>query len=251
MLAFLLVIASLIALYEVAQTPRAFSNEANSLDSVHTIRNFYAGLDEFMETGDASAVSRTVAPGALAFVPEQGAMGADSGLLTYLLALRSTYPQLRFTVEKIDAGGDIAIASVRRSGATAVSALGMPSTSGTSQEFFRVRDAALSSTGQWRRALMLLHPLTAPPMLTNIYQPGGHLAIAELTFLSGKYHLEPIEGPALVIIQHGHLTLAGNGANQILDLATGATSVPGPHERAVAGPGQAICHSGQLGIHME
>ena len=87
--------ASLIALYEVAQTPRALSNSATSPDSIQTIRRFYAGLNEYLETGDASAVSTTLAPGALAFAPEEGVMGQDSGLLTYLLALRSTNPDLR------------------------------------------------------------------------------------------------------------------------------------------------------------
>jgi hypothetical protein len=239
LLAVFFLVASLFALYEVTQTPRAFSDEANSLDSVHTIRNFYAGLDEFMETGDASAVSRTVAPGALAFVPDQGAMGADSGLLTYLLALRSTYPQLRYTVEKIDAGGDIAIASVGRSGAPDVSALGTPGTVGISQEFFRVQDGRIVRHWTTAPGSVLLHPLTVSPMPVAAYQP-GHLAIAEFAFSPGKDDLETIEGPALVIVQHGRLTLAGDGFSQILDLATGATSVPGPFEQATAGPGQAI-----------
>lgn len=240
LLAFLLILASSIALYEVAQTPRAFSKGANSLGTIRTIRNFYAGLDEFMETGDASAVSKTLAPGALAFAPEQGAMGEDSGLLTYLLALRSTYPQLRLTVEQIDAGGDIAVASVRRTGIAGVSAPSFPSASGTSQEFFRVRDGRIVE--HWTTALgfALLHPLTVPPTPVTVHQP-AHLSIAELTFSSSKYDLEePIEGPALVIVQRGRLTLAGDGFSQILDLATGAVSVPGPHQRAVADPGQAI-----------
>jgi hypothetical protein len=76
-------------------------------------------------------------------------------------------------------------------------------------------------------------------MPVSVYQP-GHLAIAELAFSPGKDDLEPIEGPAIVIVQRGHLTLAGDGSSQILDLPTGAISVPAPLERATAGPGQAI-----------
>ncbi len=238
-LAVFFLVTSLFALYQVAQMPRGFSNDAHASASVRTIRDFYAGLDEFMETGDISAVSNTVAPDALAFVPEQGAMGADSGLLTYLLALRSTHPHLRFTIEEIDAGGEIAVASVRRSGTPDVSPLGAQWTAGISQEFFRVHEGRIVRHWTTAPGSVLVHPLTISPMLVSVYQP-GHLAIAELIFSPGEDDLEPIEGPALIIVQHGQLTLAGNGFSQIVDLATGATSRGGSLERATAGPGQAI-----------
>ena len=207
------------------------SNAANPSQSIQTIRRFYAGLNEYLETGEPAAVAQTLAPDALAFVPEQGAMGDDSGLMTYLLALRSTYPQLRFTVDRIDAGDDIAIASVHMSGTGGAR--------GASQEFFRVRDGRIVQHWTTAPSSMLEHPLITTPQPVNVIQP-GHLAIAEITFTPHEEDVYAIDGPALVIVQHGSLTLIGDGASQILDIATGATTVPGPNDRATAGPGQAI-----------
>lgn len=225
-------------MHQVAKIPGASLGAANSSSSIQTIRTFYAGLNAYLETGDASAVSQTLAPDALAFVPEQGAMGEDSGLLTYLLALRSTVPKLRFTVEGIDAGGDIAIASVRTSGRADASAA-MPGASEISQEFFRVRDGRIVQHWTTAPNSLLVHPLTILPMRIEVIQP-SHLAIAELTFPAGQDDSQPIDGPALVIVQSGRLTLTGNGSSQILDLATGGTSVPGPNKSSSARPGQAI-----------
>jgi hypothetical protein len=239
LLAFLLVLASLIALYEVAQTPRASSHDAQSLDSIRTIRRFYAGLNAFMDTGDANAVANSLAPGALAFAPDQGVMGQDSGLLTYLLALRSTYPKLRFTVEQIDAGDDIAIATVRRSGAADHSDLGLLSTSGTSREFFRVRDGRIVQHWSTAPESMLRYSLTVPPVPVTVFQP-GHLAIAELTFAPNQHDPHLITGPALVFIHGGRRTLTGDGSAKILDIATGITSAPELNEGSAAGPGQAL-----------
>jgi ketosteroid isomerase-like protein len=240
LLALLLGVASLIALHEVAQTPMSRSNEANSMDSFRTIRGFYAGLDEFMETGDASALSKTLAPDALAFVPEQGIMGEDSGLLTYLLALRATYPRLRFSIETIDASGDIAIASVRTTG-TAMSppASTWPSASGTSKEFFRIDAGRIVEHWTTTPGSVLQFPLTAPPMRIEVFQP-GHLAIAKLTISPQRNDPQFIEGPALVIVERGHLTLEGNGSSEIVSIATGATYVPRANELGSARPGQAI-----------
>jgi len=238
-LAFLLVIASLIALYEVAQTPRAYSNDGHSLRAIQTIRSFYAGLDEFMETGDANAVSKTLAPGALAFVPEAGILGQDSGLLTYLMALRSTSPKLRFTVEQIDAGDDIAIATVRRSGAVDLTTLGVPSASGLSQEFFRVRDQRIVQHWTTAPASVLQYPLAGQSLPVEVVQP-GHLAIAVLTFSPNQHVPHLVAGPALVLVQSGRLSLTGDGSGQILDMVTGATAMPELNESATAGPGQAI-----------
>jgi hypothetical protein len=165
-------------------------------------------------------------------------MGEDSGLLTYLLALRSTMPQLRFTVERIDASGDLAIASAHISGRTD-SLAAMPSASETSQGFFRVRDGRIVQHWTTTPNMGLLHPLSRFPMRFEVNQP-SHLAIAELTFPPGKGDPQPIDGPALVVVQRGRLTLTGNGSARILDLATGGTSVPGPNKSAAAGPGQAI-----------
>ena len=162
-LALFLTMASLFALHEVAQMPLAFSKTTTSSSSIHTIRSFYAGLDEYMETGNASALSSTLAPGALAFAPDEGVLGQDSGLLTYLLALRSTDPELRFTVEQIDTGDDIAIATVRRTGIAGVSVAALPSASETSQEFFRVQDGRIVQHWTTAPASVLQYPLTVPP----------------------------------------------------------------------------------------
>lgn len=237
-LAVLFLLASLLALYEVAKTPRPRPSSAQTSNSIQTIRAFYAALNGYMETGDTSAVTEILAPDALAFVPLQGAMGKDSGLLTYLLALRSTMPQLRFTVDRIDAGGDIAIASVRISGRADASAA-MPSVSGISQEFFRVRDGRIVQHWTTTPSLALLQPLTKLPMQTEFIH-SAHLAIAELIFPPGQGDPAPIDGPALLLVQRGRLTLTGNGSSQILHLASGGISVSGPNERASAGPGQAI-----------
>lgn len=230
-LAAVFLLASLVALYEVTQIPLSSSESAHSSKSIQTIRAFYAALNEYMETGDATPVSQTLAPGALAFVPERGAMGDDSQLMTYLIALRSTYPELRFSVERIDAGHDIAIASVRRMDASDASA--------TSQEFFRVRDSRIVQHWTTVPKSALLHPLTVPPMTETIIQ-SGHLAIAEITLAPDEDALHPIDGPALALVQSGRLTLSGDSFSQILDIATGATVVPGLNESAFAEPGQAI-----------
>lgn len=239
LLALCFLLASLLAFYEVATIPGASSNAANTSKSIQTIRHFYAGLNEFMETGDASAVSKTLDPGALAFVPEQGVMGDDSGLLTYLLALRSTLPRLRFTIERIDAGGDIAIASVRRSGTEGVTSAARPGAASTSQEFFRVRDSHIVQHWTTEPGSMLLHPITKQSIRTGVTE-FRHLAMAELTFAPHERDPQPIDGPALIIVQHGRLTLIGDGSSEILDMATGSTSVPGPDENVFAEPGQAI-----------
>lgn len=239
LLALLLVLASLIALYQVTQMPHARSNGANSIDSIQTIRSFYAELDEFMETGDASALSKTLAPDVLAFVPEQGIMGEDSSLLTYLLALRATYPRLRFSIEDIDASGNIAIASVRRTGIPDTPVSAWPGASGTSKEFFRVHDGRIVEHWTTTPGSVVQYPLTAPPMRIEVVQP-GHLAVAKLTLSPPHSDLHVIEGPALVLVERGHLTLEGDGSSQILTIATGETYVPRTNEHGSAGPGQAI-----------
>ena len=239
LLAFLLALASLIALYEVAQTPHARSNEANSIDSFRTIRSFYAEFDAFMETGDASAISKILAPGALAFVPEPGIMGEDSGLLTYLLALRATHPRLRFSIENIDASGDIAIASVRMTGMAGTPASTWPIASGISKEFFRIHDGRIVEHWTTTPASVVQSPLTVPPMRIEVFQP-GHLAIAKLTLAPQRHEPQPIEGPALVLVERGHFTLEGDGTSQIVTIATGAMTVPMANEHGTAGPGQAI-----------
>jgi hypothetical protein len=237
-LAVFFLMASMVAIYEVTKIPRAFSGAAHTSESIQTIRAYYAALDAYMETGDAGDVSEILAPGAPAFVPEQGAMGEDSGLLTYLLAVRSTFPKLRYTVDSIDAGGDIAIASVRISGRGDASTA-MRSASEISQEFFRVRGGRIVQHWTTAPSLALLHPLIRLSMRFKVNQP-SHLAIAELSFPAGKDVPQPMDGPAIVIIQRGRLMLTGNGSSQILDLATGGTSVPGPNKSASVGPGQAI-----------
>jgi hypothetical protein len=158
-------------------------------------------------------------------------MGDDSALMTYLLALRSTHPNLRFTVERIDAGDDLAIASVRQSCPTCPPQ--------TLEEFFRVRDGRIVQHWTTAPSSTLEHPLFATPVTANIFQ-SGHLAIAGLTFAPHENAFHPIDGPALVVIQRGRLTLTGDGVSQILDIATGATTVPGPNEAASAEAGQAI-----------
>lgn len=234
-----LVLVSLIALYEVAQLPDPSSDANRSSSSIRTIRSFYAGLNAYMATGDAGTVSEHLAPGAWSVVPDHGILGDDSGLLTYLIALRSDQPQLRFTVDQIDADDAIAIANVRISGATGTPVLGWPPASGTSQEFFRVRDGRIVEHWTTAPESVLLHSLTTPPIRVELIQP-SHLAIAELSFSPGKQDPLAIDGPAFVIIQRGRLTLSGNGPSQILDIETGATTVPGEHERVSVGPGQAI-----------
>ncbi len=239
LLVLLLTTASLIALYQVAQTPRAHSNGANAIDSFRTIRSFYAGLGEFMETGDASALSITLAPGALASVPEQGIMGDNSALLTYLLALRATHPRLRFSVENIDASGDIAIASVRMSGMADTPASTWLGASGTSKEFFRIHAGRIVQHWTTTPGSVLRYPLTAPPMRVEAFQP-GHLAIAKLTISPQHNDPQPIEGPALLLVERGHLTLEGDGSSQIVTISTGATYLPRAKEQGSAGPGQSI-----------
>ena len=239
LLAFLLVLASLIALYQVAQMPHARSNDANSMDSFRTVRSFYAEFDEFMETGDASYLSKSLAPGALAVIPEQGVMGENSGLLTYLLALRATYPRLRFTVEDIDVSGNFAIASVRMTGMADTPAPTWPGASGISKEFFRIHDHRIVEHWTTTPASVVQYPLTVPPIRVEVFQP-GHLAVARLTISSQHTDAQSIEGPALLLVERGHLTLEGNGSSQIVTIATGATWVPRANERGSAGPGQVI-----------
>ena len=239
LLACCLLVASLLALYEVAQLRQPSSNAANSSRSIQTIRSFYAGLDEFMETGEANAVSKTLAPGALAFVPEAGILGQDSGLLTYLMALRSTSPKLRFTVEQIDAGDDIAIATVRRSGAVDLTTLGVPSASGLSQEFFRVRDQRIVQHWTTAPAPCCSTRLPANPCLSRSSSPVIWPSPI-LTFSPNQHVPHLVAGPALVLVQSGRLSLTGDGSSQILDMVTGATAMPELNESATAGPGQAI-----------
>jgi hypothetical protein len=238
-LAVFFLLASLVAIYEVTKIPRASSDATQTTQTIRTIREFYAALNEFMETGNASAVSQIVAPGALAFAPEQGIFGADSGLLTYLLALRTTLPQLRFIVDHIDAGDDLAIAKVRVSGIADAAANVWPRAHGTSHEFFRVRDSRIVEHWTTTPGPMLLLPLTSPTMLVEVIQP-GHLAIGELSFPPGRLDAQTIDGHALVIVQRGSLTLIGNGSGQILDIKNGAITVPGQDDHVSVGPGQAI-----------
>ncbi len=184
-----------------------------------------------METGEPAAVAQTLAPGALAFVPDQGAMGDDSELMTYLLALRSTEPRLRFKVDHIDAGDDIAIASVHMSDTNGAR--------GTSQEFFRVRDDRIVQHWTTATSSTLQHPLITTPKQVNVTYP-SHLAIAEITFTPHEEDEYPIDGPTLMVVQRGSVTLTADGASQSLDITTGATTAPGPNDHATAEPGQAI-----------
>jgi ketosteroid isomerase-like protein len=239
LLALLLALASLIALYEITQMPRARSNEFDSMDSFRTIRSFYAEFDAFMETGDANAISKILAPGALASVPDQGVVGENSGLLTYLLALRATYPRLRFTVEDIDASGNIAIASVRRTGISDTPASTWPGASGTSKEFFRIHDGRIIEHWTTTPGSVVQYPLTAPHLSVEVVQP-GHLAVARLTISPQRSDLHVIGGPALVLVERGRLTLEGDASSQIVTIATGATYAPMANEHGTAGPGQAI-----------
>lgn len=239
LLVVLLVAVSFMALLEVRRIPLVSPYLARSTNATQTIRSFYAGLNEYMETGDAGAVSNVLAPDALVVVPAHGAMGADSGLLTYLMALRSTLPDLRFTVEKIESEGDIAIATVRRSGIEEAPFAALGSASGVSQEFFRVSDGRITQQWTTEPDTVLTHPLTTAPAPVHLLQ-SGHLAIAELTFAPHAGGAFPVDGPALLLIEQGSLTLIGDGFSQLLDLVSGVASAPGPDERVSAKPGQAI-----------
>jgi hypothetical protein len=223
-----LVIATLLVANLATNGPLASSHDANAPQSIQTIRRFYAGLNEFMETGDPTTVSQTLAPGALAFVPEHGAIGDGSALLTWLLALRSTAPERRFSIDSIDAGDDLAIATVRQS-----------DTAATSPEFFRVRSGRIVQHWSAAPGSVLQHTLTTPPMRAEL-PASSHLAIAALTFPSGWSGPLPIDGPALILVQQGSLTLEGDGASQILDIATGQTTISEPSAHITAHPGQAI-----------
>jgi hypothetical protein len=230
-LACALLLASLLALHEVAQMRQDSSKAANSSRSIRTIRSFYAGLNDYLESGSPADVPQSVAPGVLAFLPETGAMGDNSQLLTWLLALRSTDPNLRFTVDHIEAGDDLAIATVRQSCPNCQTR--------TSQEFFRVRDGRIVQHWTTAPSSTLSHPLIQAPQQVTVTN-AGHLAIAEVTFGPQEAEVHAIDGPALVLVQRGRLTLIGDGSSQILDIVTGEVSVPGPGERAHAEPGQAI-----------
>lgn len=171
LLVFMLTLASLLTLYEVAQLPDASTDASRSSSSIRTIRSFYSGLNGYLETGDAGAISELLAPGAWSVAPDDGMLGDDSGLLTYLIALRSSHPQLRFSIDRIEAGDDLAIAIVRVSGVTGTPTPGCPPASGISQEIFRVRDGRIVEHWTTAPASALLHSLTTPPMQSNCSNP--------------------------------------------------------------------------------
>lgn len=235
----ILVTASLLALYEVRKLSLASSYLARSASSTQTVRSFYAGLNEYMETGDISAVSDMLAPDALIAVPSQGAMGDDSGLLTYLVALRSTLPELRFTIEKIETEGEIAIATVRRTGIEEAPASSLGSASGLSQEFFRISGGRIVQQWTTEPDTVLTYTLTDAPMRAHLIRT-GNLAIAELTFAPARGEAHPVDGPALLLVERGSLTLIGDGQSQILDSVTGVVTAPALNQRVAAEPGQAI-----------
>ena len=217
LLASFLVASTLIVGYLAPQSPLASSHEANA-PHIHTDLSSVStpALNEYIETGNAYRRHTNSRPDALTFVPEHGAMGDDSALLTYLLALYDR-PHPSFA----SLSSTSTPATTLPSPACAAQTPDVSATDLTG--FFRVRDGRIVLHWSDHSRYRVFH--TSPYLQLRVEaHPSGHLAIAELTFPQDQHELarrsmaQRSSRPYTDV-----LTLMGDGASQILDIDTGET----------------------------
>jgi hypothetical protein len=215
----------------------------NSVDSVRAVRSFYAGLNQYLATGDLDEVEPMLENGSLSEAPSAGATGNDSGIESYLLALRSSYSTLHFDIQDLEPAGGSVMARVHAvgtpNGGASVLTADQSRDEWDSSEFFKVRDGKVAGHWSEGRVGPLYHTIWQTPPSVRVNR-AGKLAFAELTFWPGKQDFASIPGPGVVTVTKGTLTLVGSGMAEVVVPRTGESEVSEPQARIAVSEGSII-----------
>ncbi len=235
----LLLVTTSIALLRLSEALGSEARSSSPQQTIQAVRGYYAAVNQFLVTGDLDEMASVAGASTLARLPEEGAFGEGSALATYLLALRSTNPELRFVVDDIESTGDMAIAKVFRvgfatAGGESSDAAGVPSS-----EFFRVRDGRIIEHWEAPAPNTSVHDVIAGDSMLRVDRP-GQLVIAELSFWPNANRFVAVPGPGIVMVTGGALELAGNGLTEVIDVESGSRQTVTSGASLVVTAGQAI-----------
>jgi len=228
----LIVVVMAITLLRISDLASAPS-PAVSQNATQAVREYYASLNQFMESGDLNDAGLQGAPVASPAIPEFGAFGDDSQVSTYLLALRASQPDLRFSIESIDASDEFAAVVVTRTDAMD------SSRSVVTEEFFRLENGTIAGYWPTTPDVPHSHSLLAPETTLRLDRH-GQLAIVDMAFEPGRAGFVGIPGPGIMVITAGSLDLRGNGVVNVIDIDSKTMDVPDQTETIRIEPGQAI-----------
>lgn len=177
------------------------------------VRRFYAAVNGFVHDGDATALDAVVAPDFLDHVNRPGLPATRSGLLSYLGALRATFPALRLTVASAvaDQTGGRVLAQVRLDGTASGDALGLPLPADTVWGPF---DAFRVAAGQVREHWGSRDPSIVEQTLAQAHLalPTGPQHVVTLDRLSfpprAVQATQPLTEPRLDYVESGTLDVA-------------------------------------------
>ncbi len=235
----LLLVTTSIALLRLSETLGSDARLSSPQQTIQAVRRYYASVNQFLVTGDLDEMASVAGASELDVLPEVGAFGEGSELATYLLALRSSNPGLRFVVDDIESSGEIAIARVSRAGAQTADTESSDAAGVSSSEYFRVREGRIIE--HWRAAspLTSVHDVIAEDSMVRIDRP-GQLVMADLSFWPNENRYVAIPGPGIVIVTGGALELVGNGLTEVVDLESGRRQTTASGSSLVVTTGQAI-----------
>ena len=146
----LLLVTTSIALLRLSEALGSDARLSSPQQTIQAVRRYYAAVNQFLVTGDLDEMASVAGASELAVLPEAGAFGEGSELATYLLALRSSNPGLRFVVDDIESSGEVAIARVIRASAATAGMESSDVAGAASSEFFRVREGRIVE--HWKAA---------------------------------------------------------------------------------------------------
>jgi predicted SnoaL-like aldol condensation-catalyzing enzyme len=174
---------------------------------IGVVRDWYVAANRTIATGNASALSRLLAPGfADHSVPPEEDGAVD--LLAYLTRLYSTHPGVRLVPLDLAAAGGRVVARVRVDGAEAGQFLGLPVAGAAvwgAVDVFRVERGSIAEHWGDGRPLARFTPLLTTPPLASA---GGEVvALERRTYPPDAGESLTGSGFAVVLVETGELKL--------------------------------------------
>lgn len=238
----LVLLAASVVMARAAATIAPVQSPTQTATDIQVVRGYYAALNQFMQTGDAADLEPFIKAGRAAWEPI-----TPSGLsmLPTLLAMRSSYPGLRFSVDEINVTGEVV--AVQGQAVTAGSRT-PPWLGGQTQparwpitDQFRVVDGQIVEHWPAGPAATSFFDLVPPGAEFRVNAPSIMVA-ARLTIThpgAGKKYAT-IPGPGIVVVERGAIAITGNGLLEAVDPGHGPAMEIPPGAVYVARAGTAI-----------
>jgi hypothetical protein len=241
----LLLFVTSIALLRLSEAVGSTPRTAGSSDSIQTVRAYLAALNRFLAGGGIDEMEPYLANEALWPSTPDSLTDENLDRVAWLLALRSTFPNLELERVETSTAGDLVIA--RTGASTGAASLpywingGAGPTYPSTIEAFRVQNGLITEHLSATRQAVMTHPLIRPGGTFWLDRP-ARLTVSELAFTAteSKSRYVSVSGPGFVIPQKGQYSVEGDGLLQLASWTDGRSAVVPTGEVAVVSPGQIL-----------